>query len=117
MIEDGCTVNVGNMVSFANNCSNLEYVYLPSSLGVSDTSTSNNKAFTNCPKLTTIELGQGYSKTLYLKHISTLSKECVVNILNALADLTDQTAQILYLHETTLGLLSDEEKAIATNKN
>lgn len=105
---------------FGNNCPELSYVYLPASFEISDSTTSvthSYRMFYNCPKLTTIELGQGYSKTLYLKHISTLSKECVVNILNALADLTDQTAQILYLHETTLGLLSDEEKAIATNKN
>lgn len=100
------------------NCSRLKYIYLPSSITYADgTSTSITRFATKCPVLTTIELGQGYSKTLYLKHITTLTKECVVNMLNALADLTGQTKQTLYIYSTTLNLLSAEEKAIATNKN
>lgn len=104
---------------FLNDCQYLEYIYLPASITQADsTSTTNSQHIAyNCPKLTTIELGQGYSKTLYLKHITSLTKECVVNMLNALADLTGQTKQTLYIYSGALNQLSDEEKVIATNKN
>lgn len=123
IISEGATTPLYNSVllsKFANNCKNLTKVYLPASFNVADgTSSSSNSSrmFSGCSNLKTIELGQGYSKTLYLKHITTLTKECVVNMLNSLADLTGETSQVLYLYSTTLNSLSAEEKAIATNKN
>ncbi len=122
VFEDGYNGKYSDSYLFNNtvaSCPVLEYIYLPSSITMAD-STLTNATYhigNNCPNLTTIELGQGYSKTLYLKHITTLTKECVVNMLNALADLTGSDTQTLYIYSETLALLSDEEKAIATNKN
>ena len=122
IFEDGYngTYNSSQLFySTASYCPELEYIYLPASITRPDSvnATTSYHIGNNCPKLTTIELGEGYSKTLYLKHITTLTKECIVNMLNALADLTGGTTQTLYIYSGTLALLSDEEKAIATNKN
>lgn len=123
IFEEGYNQQYGSSLLFPpyslTACPYLKYIYIPSSITYADgTNTSTGGRFgLSCPNLTTIELGQGYSKTLYLKHITTLTKECVVNMLNALADLTGQTKQTLYIYSTTLNLLSAEEKAIATNKN
>lgn len=45
------------------------------------------------------------------------SHDTLLGIINNLVDLTDQTAQTLTMGSTNLNKLSDEEKAIATNKN
>ena len=46
-----------------------------------------------------------------------LSESELVKIFNNLADLTNSSSQTLTLGTTLLAKLSDEEKAIATNKN
>ena len=48
---------------------------------------------------------------------STLTYESVLNIINNLADRTGKTANILKLQTIQKNMLSDEEKAILTNKN
>lgn len=101
------------------NCPNLEYIYIPASVTTDDvsvTSPSYHIAY-NCPKLTTIEVGSGFKTTLYLKHLSNLTKECILNIFNSIADLTGGTAKKLFIATNIMDSLTDEEIAIATNKN
>lgn len=46
-----------------------------------------------------------------------LTKDSCINLFNALVDLTDSDQKTVTLSATTLNSLSEEEKAIATNKN
>ena len=46
-----------------------------------------------------------------------LTHQSLLNALNGLYDLTGGTSQTLTLGSTNLAKLTDEEKAIATNKN
>lgn len=101
------------------NCANLEYIYLPASIDMDDnaTTTATYHIGSGCPNVTTVELGQGYKQTLYLNNMPNLSHDSLLQNLNALADLTGQTAKKLVLGSVNLAKLTDEEKAIATNKN
>lgn len=81
------------------------------------TDTVGTLLFANCVSLedieeiTNISININFSSSRFLTH-STLLK-----ILNALVDLTGQTSQTLTLGTTNLEKLTDEEKAIATDKN
>lgn len=101
------------------NCANLEYIYLPASIDMDDNAitTATYHIGSGCPNVTTVELGQGYKQTLYLSNMPNLSHDNLLQNLNALADLTGQTAKKLVLGSVNLAKLTDEEKAIATNKN
>lgn len=101
------------------NCANLEYIYLPASIDMDDNAitTATYHIGSTCPNVTTVELGQGYKQTLYLSNMPNLSHDSLLQNLNALADLTGQTAKKLVLGSVNLAKLTDEEKAIATNKN
>lgn len=101
------------------NCANLEYIYLPASIDMDDnaTTTATYHIGSGCPNVTTVELGKGYKQTLYLNNMPNLSHDSLLQNLNALADLTGQTAKKLVLGSVNLAKLTDEEKAIATNKN
>lgn len=76
-----------------------------------------NSAFGSTRKLihlkeiSQIKISISFSNSSFLNHSSLL------RILNALVDLTGQTTQTLTLGTTNLAKLTDEEKAIATEKN
>lgn len=75
--------------------------------------------FSNCPNLTTITL-TGTLDTDYLDFsigLEALTIDSLVSILDALKDRTGDTQYTLVLGEYHLSKLSDEQKAIATNKN
>lgn len=93
-------------------CSNLTTITLPNctSIGV--------YAFQSCFKLTYVDLGDNFNaNNLNLSSSTEYTVETLVNILNSLKDRTSETAYTLTLGTTNLAKLTDEEKAIATNKN
>lgn len=75
--------------------------------------------FSDCPNLTTITL-TGTLDADYLDFSSgleALTIDSLVSILDALKDRTEDTQYTLVLGESHLSKLTDEQKAIATNKN
>ena len=74
--------------------------------------------FTNCSKLTNVTLGDNFNcNGLNLSSSTKYSVDTLVAMFTALADRTGQTAYTLTLGATNLAKLSDEQKAIATDKN
>lgn len=118
-IADG-TTKIGKMVFYK--CTSLKTVYLPSSIitdsSSSLTSTSNSYyAFYNCTALEDVQLGQDWNMSLRLNVSNNLTVDSMVAMFNSLKDLTGETAKTLTLGETNLAKLTDEQKAIAINKN
>lgn len=69
-------------------------------------------------KLTNVTLGDGFNcNGLDLSPSTKYSVDTIVSMLIALADRTGQTAYTLKLGAKNLAKLSDEQKAIATDKN
>ena len=74
--------------------------------------------FTNCSKLTNVTLGDGFNcNGLDLSPSTKYSADTLTAMFTALADRTGQEAYTLTLGSTNLAKLSDEQKAIATDKN
>ncbi|MDY2783052.1 MAG: leucine-rich repeat domain-containing protein [Candidatus Pseudoruminococcus sp.] len=74
--------------------------------------------FTNCSKLTNVTLGDNFNcNGLDLSSSTKYSVDTLVAMFTALADRTGQTAYTLKLGAKNLAKLSDEQKAIATDKN
>lgn len=62
-------------------------------------------------------IGDGFKSNLNISHLTRLSTINLLDILNKLADVTnEETTRTLTLGESLLGKLSDEEKAIGTDK-
>lgn len=108
--------------SVFKNCSALKTVSLPSTIIDTDndslTSTSSSYyAFYGCTVLEDVQLGQDWNMSLRLNVSNNLTHDSMVAMFNSLKDLTGDTAKTLTLGSTNLAKLTDEEKAIATNKN
>lgn len=73
--------------------------------------------FANCFGLKDISFIGEIQYSIKFNSTKVLTKESLLNILNHLADLTGKTSQTLTLSTESKNLLSEEEKAIATNKN
>lgn len=104
------------------NCSALKTVSLPSTITEDTnsclTSTSSSYyAFYGCTALEDIQLGQDWNMSLRLNVSNNLTVDSMVAMFNSLKDLTGDTAKTLTLGSTNLAKLTDEQKAIATNKN
>lgn len=77
-----------------------------------------DRMFGNCTSLENVTLPDGFNTNNLDLSVSTLySEETLVAILNALADRTGETAYTLKLGETNLAKLSEEQIAVATEKN
>ena len=102
-------------------CTSLETVILPSTITSADsnslTTTTSDYAFYNCTALKDVQLGQDWNMSLRLNVSNNLTHDSMVAMFNSLKDLTGDTAKTLTLGSTNLAKLTDEEKAIATNKN
>ena len=70
-----------------------------------------------CYALKDIVVPFNFNTALNVNGICELYHDSIVAILNNLADLSDSSAKTLTLGATNLAKLTDEEKAIATNKN
>lgn len=104
------------------NCSALKTVSLPSTITEDIysclTSTSSSYyAFYNCTALEDVQLGQDWNMSLRLDVSNNLTVDSMVAMFNSLKDLTGETAKTLTLGGTNLAKLTDEQKAIAINKN
>lgn len=95
------------------NCNSLTTVIIPNSVTRVAVTT-----FSGCSNLTNVILGNDFNANNLDLSVSTLySVDTLVSMLNALADRTGQTAYTLILGDTNLAKLSNEQIAIATEKN
>ena len=114
------TKKIGEQIFY--NCSALKTVYLPSTITEDTnsclTSTSSSYyAFYGCTALEDVQLGQDWNMSLRLNVSNNLTVDSMVAMFNSLKDLTGETAKTLTLGSTNLAKLTDEQKAIAANKN
>lgn len=79
--------------------------------------TSNRSIFSGCNLLSNIKNIQSIKISLTISSLELLTRGSILNILNALTDLTGQTSKGLTIGSINLDKLTDEEKAIATEKN
>ena len=117
VIPDG-VITIGYEIF--SGCTALKDVYLPSTITKDsyDTFTSsNNYMFKNCTSLENVRLGQDWNLNLRLDVSENLTVDSIVAMFNSLKDLTGDTAKTLTLGSTNLAKLTDEQKAIAINKN
>lgn len=84
------------------NCSNVVYT---------------DGMFSGCTKLRNLGGFLNLSVNLNLSDSPLLTVESLMNVINNLKDLTGSTAHTLTLGATNLAKLTDEQKAVATNKN
>ena len=105
--------------SVFDNCTALKTVYLPSSITNESYlfATNSNNIFYDCINLEEVKLGSDWSLSLRLSFSDNLTADSMVNMFNSLKDLTDATTKTLVLGSTNLAKLTDEQKAIAINKN
>ena len=112
------SLNIPNSVTTINyrafyGCTSLTDIIIPSSI----ISLSTEVLF-ECSKLVNVTLGNNFNcNNLDLSASTMYSVDTLVAMLTALADRTGQTAYTLTLGTTNLAKLSDEQKAIATDKN
>ena len=77
-----------------------------------------DKAFSNCKSLLNVTLGNNFNcSNLDLSASTRYSIDTLVAMLTALADRTGQSAYTLTIGATNLAKLSDDQRAIATDKN
>lgn len=94
------------------NCANLKNVYLPNSITL-----AHAYVFRNSSALQNVTLQNGFNCSINLSSSTLYSAETIVSWLEALADRTGQTAYTLTMGTTNLNKLTNEQKAIAINKN
>lgn len=104
------------------NCTSLKTVFLPSSITTVTnnclTSTSSSYyIFYNCTALEDVQLGQDWNMSLILNVSNNIAVESMVAMFESLKDLTGESKKTLTLGSTNLNKLTDEQKAVATNKN
>lgn len=108
------TSNVVNMQYTFSACSNLTYIPL---LDTSKTRLLQG-LFLSSSKITHLGGFKNLSGSgLDLSGAPLLTVESLMNVINNLKDLTGGMAQTLTLGATNLAKLTDEQKAVATNKN
>lgn len=97
------------------NATNLQSVY---NLNLGETSEAQYQPF-YCSNLTNITFADGsiINNSTSFSSCTKLTVDSILNILNILKDLTGSTSATLTLGAENLAKLTDEQKAIATNKN
>lgn len=104
-------------------CSKLKTLELPATITSETNSSMSGVATTSlyfcagCAALEDVKLGQGWNMALNLSVSNNLTVDSMVAMFNSLKDLIGTTAKTLTLGSTNLAKLTDEQKAIATNKN
>lgn len=76
-----------------------------------------NPIFSKCSGITNLTVNGELRAGLYLSASTNLTTDSLMSVINALVDLTGENSKTLTLGATNLAKLSDEQKAIATNKN
>lgn len=82
-----------------------------------DQEISINPIFSKCIGITNLTVNGELRAGLYLSASTNLTTDSLMSVINALVDLTGENSKTLTLGATNLAKLSDEQKAIATNKN
>lgn len=95
------------------NCKKLCYLWIPNTL----TTNIPANAIYGCDVLERIELQAGFNVSANFSNCTNLSAQSMVEMFEALKDLTGQTSKTLTLGSTNLAKLTDTEIAIATDKN
>lgn len=126
----GCTSLISavlNEVTFVgagvfNGCTALKTVYLPPTITSEEsncltTTSSSQYIFYGCTALEDVQLGPDWNRSIRLDVSTNITVDSMVTMFNALKDLTGETAKTLTFGSTNLAKLTDEQKAIATNKN
>lgn len=105
---------VANIRDFGlRNCPLLTDVSIPNTL-----MNLGSNVFYGCPLIQNVTIEDGFQGVgLNLSGCPLLSTETLVGILNALADLSDSNPQTVKFGSGNLAKLTDEQKAIAVNKN
>ncbi|MGN0558382.1 MAG: leucine-rich repeat domain-containing protein [Acutalibacteraceae bacterium] len=94
-------------------CTRLTDVTIPNSI-----TAIASDAFGGCSNLTNVTLGDGFNANgLNLSASTKYTADTIVSWLNALADRTEQEQYTLTIGATNKAKLTDEQLAIATNKN
>lgn len=98
------------------NCTNLKSIY---GFRPSENATYFSSVFVGCSSLKNLTFASDavISNTLILFYSNSLTVDSIMNVINVLKDHTGGTAHTLQLGATNLAKLTDEQKAIATNKN
>lgn len=107
------TSKVSSLAQVFENCKNLVTVPLLDTSKVIYIF----RLFYNCNKLTNLGGFKNLKTQLDLSSSPLLTVESLMNVINNLKDLTGDSAQTLTLGATNLAKLTDEQKAVATNKN
>lgn len=107
------TTNVSTMDYMFYCCYGLRYVKKMNMSNV----VSMSYIFGESRSLIDIQFNGEINANLSIENSSKLSHNTLVNLIDNLKDLTGQTVQTLTLGATNLAKLTDEEKAMATNKN
>ena len=102
------TSNVTDMSTMFYECTNLETIPQLDTSNVSYMS----YMFWGCSKLTNIGGFQGLKVNIDLKHSSLITRESMLNIFNTMGEANS----IITIHQNVADRLTDEDKAIATNK-
>lgn len=101
-----------NVISFGTDNSRLERLYINT-----NKITSLSFTYGSSKYLKTITVPIDFACAINLSNSVLLEYNSIIDLLNNLKDLTGETAKTLTLGSTNLAKLTDEEKAIATNKN
>ena len=110
-ISEMDTSNVTSMKYMFNSCSSLTSVPEMNTSNVTDML----YMFGRCKKITDLGGFIGLKVDLYLGESNLLTHDSLLNVINKAADVT-ASPKTLTLGSANLAKLTDEEKAIATNK-
>lgn len=97
-------------------CTNLKSIY---GFRPSENAIYFNSVFVGCSSLENLTFASDavISNNLVLFYSNSLTVDSIMNVIDVLKDYTGGTAHTLQLGATNLAKLTDEQKAIATNKN
>lgn len=95
------------------NCTRLAYLWIPNTIMAQIP----KSAIYGCDVLTNIELQNGFDASCNFSNCTALTKTSMVAMFNALKNLKGSTAKSITLGSTNLAKLTEDEIAIATNKN
>lgn len=95
------------------NCESLYYLWIPNSI----TTPIPASAIYGCDNLESIELEEEFNVSANFSNCTALSSVSIVSMFHALKDLTGTTPKTLTLGADNLAKVTDDEKAIALNKN
>ena len=105
--------SVNNVSTLAfGNCTSLKNLTI-----LSKKASFMDSAFRNCTALEYVYLPFNFNSKLNLSASNLFTRETIVNWLNALADRTGTTANILGIGAPNIAKLTEEDILIATNKN